>query len=64
MPRQLHSNATRASSPKPTGAIISATRFRSRSPWVLPTFALHARRTIAQLRTADGYIAGPCKRRV
>ncbi len=40
------------------GSIVSVTRFRARSLWVLPLFALHAHRSIAQLRAADGYIAG------
>jgi hypothetical protein len=42
--------------------LVSVTRFRSRSIRFLPLFALHASRTIVQLRKADGYLTGGAKR--
>lgn len=43
---------------RPDAVTVSVTRFCARSLWTLPMFALHAHRSIAQLRTADGYIDG------
>ena len=42
--------------------LVNVTRFRSRSIRFLPLFALHAGRSIGQLRKADGYLAGGVKR--
>jgi quinol monooxygenase YgiN len=38
------------------------TRFRLRSVRYLPLFVLHANRTIAQIRKADGFLAGAVQR--
>jgi len=43
---------------RPDAVIVSVTRFCARTLWTLPMFSLYAHRSIAQLRTADGYIDG------
>jgi hypothetical protein len=43
-------------------ALVSVTRFRLRSVRFLPLFMLHANRTIAQIRKADGFLAGAVRR--
>lgn len=42
--------------------LVGVTRFRLRSIRFLPFFMLHANRTIAQIRKADGFIAGAVQR--
>ena len=42
--------------------LVSVTRFRLRSVRFLPFFVLHANRTIAQIRKADGFVAGAVRR--
>ena len=42
--------------------VVSVTRFRLRSIRYLPFFLLHANRTIAQIRKADGFVAGAVRR--
>ncbi|MDX5985187.1 antibiotic biosynthesis monooxygenase [Sphingomonas echinoides] len=42
--------------------LVSVTRFRLRSVRFLPFFMLHANRTIAQIRKADGFLAGAVQR--
>jgi hypothetical protein len=42
--------------------LVSVTRFRLRSVRFLPFFILHANRTIAQIRKADGFVAGAVRR--
>lgn len=42
--------------------IVSVTRFRVRSLRFLPFFLIHAQRCLAQIRRADGYIAGALRR--
>ena len=42
--------------------LVSVTRFRLRSLRFLPFFMLHANRTIAQIRRADGFLAGAVRR--
>jgi len=37
--------------------LVSITRFRARSIWLVPLFGFHAQRSIAQIRHADGCIA-------
>ena len=37
--------------------LVSITRFRARALWFVPMFALHAQRSIAQIREADGCIS-------
>ena len=43
-------------------SLVSVTRFRLRSLRFLPFFLLHANRTIAQIRKADGFVAGAVQR--
>lgn len=43
-------------------SLVSVTRFRLRAIRFLPFFALHANRTIAQIRKADGFLAGAVQR--
>jgi hypothetical protein len=43
-------------------SLVSVTRFRSRSILFLPFFAFHANRAVAQIRKADGYLAGAVRR--
>ena len=38
--------------------VVSVTRFRVRSLRFLPFFLIHAQRCLAQIRRADGYLAG------
>ena len=47
---------------EPTLRVVSVTRFRLRSLRLLPLFLLHANRTIAQVRRADGFVAGAVQR--
>lgn len=42
--------------------LISVTRFRSRSIVFLPLFALHANRSMGQVRKADGLLSGAVQR--
>jgi quinol monooxygenase YgiN len=42
--------------------LVSVTRFRLRSLRFLPFFMLHAHRTIAQIRKAEGFVAGAVRR--
>ena len=42
--------------------LVSVTRFRARSIRFIPLFAFHANRAIAQVRKADGFIAGEVQR--
>jgi hypothetical protein len=42
--------------------LLSVTRFRLRSIRFAPFFILHANRTIAQIRKADGFVAGAVRR--
>lgn len=42
--------------------LVSVTRFRLRSLRFAPFFILHANRTIAQIRRADGFVAGAVQR--
>ena len=42
--------------------IVSVTRFRPRSLLSLPEFGFHVATTLAQLRKADGWLAGALKR--
>jgi len=42
--------------------LVSVTRFRLRSIRFAPFFMLHVNRTIAQIRKADGFLAGAVKR--
>jgi len=42
--------------------LVSVTRFRLRSIRFMPFFILHANRTIAQIRKADGFMAGAVQR--
>ncbi len=37
--------------------LVSITRFRARTLWFAPIFALHAQRSISQIRSANGCIA-------
>jgi hypothetical protein len=46
----------------PLTSLVSVTRFRLRSIRFAPFFILHANRTIAQIRKADGFLAGAVKR--
>jgi hypothetical protein len=46
----------------PLKSLVSVTRFRLRSIRFLPFFMLHANRTIAQIRKADGFVAGAVRR--
>jgi heme-degrading monooxygenase HmoA len=43
-------------------ALVSVTRFRLRSVRFLPFFMLHANRSIAQIRKANGFVAGAVRR--
>jgi hypothetical protein len=43
-------------------SLVSVTRFRLRSIRLLPMFVVHANRTIAQIRRADGFVAGAVQR--
>jgi hypothetical protein len=43
-------------------SLVSVTRFRLRSIRFAPFFVLHANRTIAQIRKADGFVAGAVQR--
>ena len=43
-------------------SLVSVTRFRLRSIRFAPFFFLHANRTIAQIRKADGFVAGAVQR--
>jgi hypothetical protein len=51
-----------ASEARPVTTLVSVTRFRLRSIRFLPIFGLHANRTIAQIRKADGFVAGAVQR--
>ncbi len=42
--------------------LVSVTRFHLRSVRFMPFFMLHANRTIAQIRRADGFVAGAIQR--
>jgi hypothetical protein len=42
--------------------VVSVTRFRLRSLHFLPFFLLRANRTVAQVRKADGFVAGAVQR--
>lgn len=42
--------------------LICVTRFRARSIRFVPLFAIHANRTIAQIRKAEGFVAGAVRR--
>ncbi len=42
--------------------LVSVTRFRLRAIRFAPFFTLHANRTIAQIRKADGFVAGAVRR--
>ncbi len=42
--------------------LVSVTRFRLRAIRFAPFFILHANRTIAQIRKADGFVAGAVRR--
>jgi len=42
--------------------IVSVTRMRVRSTSLMPLFLIHARRAIAQIRKAEGHLAGAVKR--
>ena len=42
--------------------LVSVTRFHLRSVRFMPFFMLHANRTIAQIRKADGFVAGAVQR--
>jgi quinol monooxygenase YgiN len=46
----------------PVTTLASVTRFRLRSLRFAPFFMLHANRTIAQIRKADGFVAGAVRR--
>ncbi len=46
----------------PVTTLVSVTRFRLRAIRFLPFFVLHANRTIAQIRKADGFVAGAVRR--
>jgi len=46
----------------PVTSLVSVTRFRLRSIRFLPFFVLHANRSIAQIRKADGFVAGAVRR--
>ena len=43
-------------------SLVSVTRFRLRSIRFAPFFFVHANRTIAQIRKADGFVAGAVRR--
>jgi hypothetical protein len=47
---------------RPAMNLVSVTRFRLRSIRFAPFFILHANRTIAQIRKADGFVAGAVQR--
>jgi heme-degrading monooxygenase HmoA len=42
--------------------LVSVTRFRARSTRFVPLFELHFKRTIAQIRKAEGFLAGAVQR--
>jgi quinol monooxygenase YgiN len=44
------------------GFVVSVTRFRVRSLRFVPFFLIHAQRCLAQIRRADGYVAGSLRR--
>lgn len=44
--------------PVPAETVVSVTRFRLRKLVFAPSFFLHAQRTIAQIRNADGFVTG------
>jgi hypothetical protein len=46
----------------PVETLVSVTRFRLRCLRFLPFFILHTNRTIAQIRKADGFLAGAVRR--
>ena len=46
----------------PVMSLVSVTRFRLRSLRFAPFFMLHANRTIAQIRKADGFVTGAVRR--
>jgi hypothetical protein len=46
----------------PVKTIVSVTRFRLRSLGFLSFFILHTNRTIAQIRKAEGFLAGAVRR--
>ena len=48
--------------PSEVETLVSVTRFRLRSLRFLPFFLLHANRTMAQIRKADGFVAGAVRR--
>ena len=45
-----------------TLTVVSVTRFRARSLWLVPLFLFHAQGAIAQTRRSDGYVAGSLRR--
>jgi quinol monooxygenase YgiN len=47
---------------QPVMSLVSVTRFRLRAIRFLPFFILHANRTIAQIRKAEGFLAGAVQR--
>jgi len=47
---------------KPLKSLVNVTRFRLRSIRFAPFAILLANRTIAQIRKADGFVAGAVKR--
>lgn len=53
---------SRALGASPLTSLVSVTRFRLRSLRFLPFFLLHANRTIAQIRKAEGFVAGAVQR--
>ncbi len=54
--------ASEAIDASPVTSLVSVTRFRLRSLRFLPFFLLHANRTIAQIRKAEGFVAGAVRR--
>ncbi len=47
---------------EPATTVVSVTRFRARSPWLVPLFLVRAQGAIAQMRRSDGYRAGSLRR--
>ena len=60
--RPILGASTLGGSPPAEPHLVSVTRFRLRSIRYLPFFLLHADRTIAQIRKADGFVAGAVQR--
>lgn len=52
---------TAADAPRVT-SVVSVTRFRMRAIRFLPFFIIHANRTVAQIRKADGFATGTVQR--